>query len=69
MNATWDGKEALRAGHLVRLRGETHLHVVLEATDERGDMPRVLVEALDTGMAIAPTERADRADLLPGVEA
>jgi len=57
----WNGKEPLQAGHIVHLEGDgVQKYKVLEARDARGDMPRVLVEAQDTGMKLAPTERVAR---------
>lgn len=62
----WNGKDTLDRGHIVRLNGDGDVqHVVLEAKDERGDMPRVLVQALGTGMTFAPTERVGREHIMP----
>lgn len=57
----WNGKDKLEAGHIVHLAGEgSQKYKVLEATDAKGDMPRILVEAQNTGMRLAPTERVSR---------
>ena|GEM_PF-4033813 len=62
----WDGKETLVPGHLVMLEGDDeHDHVVLESQDERGDIPRVLVQTLGTGFTIAPTTRVARNFIKP----
>lgn len=62
----WDGVEQLKAGHIVSLVGEgSYEHAVLESEDERGEMPRILVAAMGTGMSIAPTERVDRLFVKP----
>lgn len=56
----WNGTEPLRQGHIVRLAGEPDYHLVLECTDERGEMPVVLVQAIAPALAIQPQERVAR---------
>jgi hypothetical protein len=52
-------------GDTVYLRGEgNEPYRVLESWDERGAMPRILVEAQLPGMDIKPTKRVDRGDVL-----
>jgi len=56
----------LRTGQIVHVRGEGDiLFVVLEAEDERGPMPRILVEGQLPGWTIKPTWRVNREDLIP----
>lgn len=61
----WDGSSKLQAGHTVRLTGENEPHLVLESEDERGEMPRILVQAHTSKMTIKPTERVARHFVLP----
>lgn len=65
----WSGSEPLSQGHVVSLAGEEGPedfdYEVLEARDDRGDMPRVLVRARGDRMATRKTERVPREHLRP----
>lgn len=52
----------MNKGDIVKVKGEAGFFKVLECKDERGETPRVLLEAL-VNMIIRPTYRVNREDI------